>query len=222
MLHIDPAQWFDLPFRCPECGARLVGCALEWYERTGEITDGGLEVECVNEDPADPDAFRHRFWQSDWQPILTAAANWVADHVRVKVDGHHEFAEIGAGRRYTIDNPAKYDKIDCSHSYHGGDGSTMDEIGTEHSAMVQSTHHSDGEQAVPTWPSWTVDKASEETGYHPEWIRELCRQRKIEFERVGRMYLIKVSSLMQYIEELDADDKRTGPWRKGADGTRVE
>lgn len=87
----------------------------------------------------------------------------------------------------------------------------MNAAGTESVAVVQSSHHATGERTVPTWPSWTVREAARETGYHPEYIRRLCRQDRIEHTRAGNVLLIKISSLMRYMEGLDPADGRTGP-----------
>jgi len=77
--------------------------------------------------------------------------------------------------------------------------------------MVQSPHRRMGGRTVPESPSWSVEEAARETGYHPEYIRRLCRDGKIESTKVGMAYLIKIESLRSYIANLDTSDGRTGP-----------
>jgi excisionase family DNA binding protein len=65
-------------------------------------------------------------------------------------------------------------------------------------------------QTVPEWPSWSIEEASEQTGYNREYLRRLIRRGQIEAVKVGPAYLIRVSSLQAYIENLDRTDGRTG------------
>lgn len=87
----------------------------------------------------------------------------------------------------------------------------MVQTGAEKGVMVQYGHRETEERIVPTWPSWTIKQAAEETGYHPEYLRRLCRLGKIEYARAGNVYLIRSKSLLEYIEQLDRSDGRTGP-----------
>ena len=64
---------------------------------------------------------------------------------------------------------------------------------------------------MPEWPSWSIKEASEQTGYHVEYLRQLIRDGKVEAERVGRVFLVRISSLEAYMESLDKTDARTGP-----------
>jgi excisionase family DNA binding protein len=64
---------------------------------------------------------------------------------------------------------------------------------------------------MPSWPSYSIAEAAEKTGYHPEYLRELIRNEKIEAVKIGQMWLIKVESLEAYIEEM----KRSGDYRAG-------
>lgn len=65
---------------------------------------------------------------------------------------------------------------------------------------------------MPAWASWSIKEASEKTGYHPEYIRQLASSGKIEAEKLGQMWLIRIDSLKRYIEEAQgADDGRYGP-----------
>ena len=58
----------------------------------------------------------------------------------------------------------------------------------------------------------TVREASEETGYNPEYLRRLIRQRKIEAELIGQVYFIKPDSLRFYVEKMvRRDDARAEP-----------
>ena len=63
---------------------------------------------------------------------------------------------------------------------------------------------------VPEWPSWSIQEAADQTGYHPEYLRRLIRQGKVEAVKIGPSYLIKVESLRTYIDSLDCTDGRTG------------
>jgi excisionase family DNA binding protein len=85
-------------------------------------------------------------------------------------------------------------------------------IGELKAFMVQSL--AEGEY-MPEWASISIKEASEQTGYNEEYLRRLCRNKKLEYARVGLTYLLKVESLNKYLEEMEAaDDARTGPRRK--------
>ena len=62
-------------------------------------------------------------------------------------------------------------------------------------------------------PGWlSVKDASKTTGYHPEHIRRLIRQRVIQALVVGSMYFINLGSLRKYLEEgKRTNDGRFGP-----------
>lgn len=65
---------------------------------------------------------------------------------------------------------------------------------------------------LPKWKSWTVAEASQETGYNPEYIRRLIRNEDVEAVKVGNVWLIKIDSLMDYINAAtQLDDGRYGP-----------
>ena len=82
--------------------------------------------------------------------------------------------------------------------------------------MIQSPPHQVGRVTMPQWPSVTVKQAAEQTGYNAEYIRRLVRQGRIEAELLGTVYLIKVSSLQAYVDEMKArDNARAGPKEKG-------
>ena len=91
----------------------------------------------------------------------------------------------------------------------------MIETGATGTTMLQCPPRRGG--TVPEWASWSIEEAAEETGYHPEYLRRLCRKEKVEAVRVGNAYLIRVSSLQTYIKALDPTDPRTGA-RRARDG----
>lgn len=56
---------------CPECGSQL-GCeAMQWETVTGRPSKGALNVDCLG----DPEC-EHRYWQSDWQPVVDKIESW--------------------------------------------------------------------------------------------------------------------------------------------------
>lgn len=57
---------------CPECGGKLFAEAIDHIIESGAPTTGGLNVGCI----ADDDVMMHRYWQSDWQPVVDAVAKW--------------------------------------------------------------------------------------------------------------------------------------------------
>jgi excisionase family DNA binding protein len=63
---------------------------------------------------------------------------------------------------------------------------------------------------MPPWPSWTIREATEQTGYHPEYLRRLIGNGSINAEKVGTVWLIEIRSLNEYIARLDPNDARTG------------
>lgn len=91
----------------------------------------------------------------------------------------------------------------------------MHATGVNPGTVVQSINHHKEIDRVPDWPSWGIEEAAAETGYNAEYIRRLCREGKIEYERIGRTYLIKQQSLREYIERLPGEDARYGPRRQG-------
>jgi excisionase family DNA binding protein len=48
----------------------------------------------------------------------------------------------------------------------------------------------------------TVRQAAQESGYSQEYIRQLCREGKLEYDRVGTAYLINPDSLKGYVEAM--------------------
>jgi excisionase family DNA binding protein len=62
------------------------------------------------------------------------------------------------------------------------------------------------------WSS--VSEAAEITGYHPEHLRRLIRQGKLQAVRKGTMFWLdrkELSSFMQEAQESKAVDQRHGP-----------
>lgn len=79
-------------------------------------------------------------------------------------------------------------------------------------SMIKSRQPYRGNGYMPDWPSWSIREASQKTGYHPEYLRQLIDQGKIEAEKVGHMWLIKIESLNGYIKEAkESGDARFGP-----------
>jgi len=81
-----------------------------------------------------------------------------------------------------------------------------------HLHMVQSKHPIERVPRMPEWKAASIQEAAEKTGYHPEYLRQLCRDKRIEFVRVGRVYLVKWESLQAYIrKQQESGDGRGGP-----------
>jgi len=60
----------------------------------------------------------------------------------------------------------------------------------------------------PNWP--TVRELSAEIGYHPEHIRRLIRQGKIEATKVGLLWFVNPDSMAAYVERV-RHTERGGP-----------
>jgi hypothetical protein len=61
----------------------------------------------------------------------------------------------------------------------------------------------------------TIADAAKISGYHPERIRELARERRIVSRKWGQAYQISRESLLQYIDDaIKGKDKRFGPKNK--------
>lgn len=56
---------------CPECGGELTARSMAWDEKTGRPIGSAIQVDCVK----DPNG-RHRWHQSDWQPVLDTIRKW--------------------------------------------------------------------------------------------------------------------------------------------------
>ncbi len=58
----------------------------------------------------------------------------------------------------------------------------------------------------------TTTQAAELSGYHPERIRELIRDKKIEARKFGTVWQVSQSSLVTYLKTAEqTGDKRWGP-----------
>jgi excisionase family DNA binding protein len=78
--------------------------------------------------------------------------------------------------------------------------------------MLQSTHFHLTGKGMPDWASITVQEASERFGYSEQYLRRLCREKKVENVKIGQVFLIRLSSLEQYAKDAkDAGDSRYGP-----------
>jgi excisionase family DNA binding protein len=58
----------------------------------------------------------------------------------------------------------------------------------------------------------TVQAAAEMTGYNPQYLRRILRTEKLESIKIGQVWLIKLDSLEQYLQQSNQTvDKRFGP-----------
>lgn len=60
----------------------------------------------------------------------------------------------------------------------------------------------------------SITEAAELTGYHPEYLRQLVRDGKIQVSRKGPMFWVDRQSLLVYLrqsEKAGKKDKRHGP-----------
>ncbi len=71
------------------------------------------------------------------------------------------------------------------------------------------------DRAQVTMPEWiSVKEAAEISGYHPDYVRRLVRQGKLEAERKGPMYWIDRASLEAYLEEMRRLGTQRFNWRR--------
>ena len=82
LAQVDPAELVQVPFKCPECGARLLVEIDEWETDTGMVTEAGFHAQCPNESFEDRETW-HRHYQGEWQPTITAIYRWLSQNVRV-------------------------------------------------------------------------------------------------------------------------------------------
>ena len=77
---------------CPECGSKLYAQCEAWVSDTGQPCRDGVSVSCYREEAAideweqdqdigeDDDRsyyeVAHRWFQSDWQPVIDAVCKW--------------------------------------------------------------------------------------------------------------------------------------------------
>jgi excisionase family DNA binding protein len=58
----------------------------------------------------------------------------------------------------------------------------------------------------------TVTEAARLSGYHPEYLREMIRNRKIKARKFGPLWQVNRSSLLEFLKEAEkSGDKRRGP-----------
>ena len=57
----------------------------------------------------------------------------------------------------------------------------------------------------------TTFEASRISGYHPEYIRQLIREKKILGRKWGLSWQVSHQSLREYVEKLEAVGDRRGP-----------
>lgn len=57
---------------CPECQSELYARCYAWHEDNGRPLASGVEVTCI----ADDETMEHRYFQSDWQPIIDTVRGW--------------------------------------------------------------------------------------------------------------------------------------------------
>lgn len=60
---------------CPECCGTLRVTSESWDPDTGVPIAVGIAVDCI-EDEKDIEADEHRWWQSDWQPVIDVVRKW--------------------------------------------------------------------------------------------------------------------------------------------------
>jgi excisionase family DNA binding protein len=61
----------------------------------------------------------------------------------------------------------------------------------------------------------TVHEAAELSGYNPEYLRRLMRDKKIEYRRFSFIYQVHRESLLEYLKKAGSTtDKRYSPKRK--------
>ncbi|MEW6405975.1 MAG: helix-turn-helix domain-containing protein [Chloroflexota bacterium] len=57
----------------------------------------------------------------------------------------------------------------------------------------------------------TAKEAAELSGYHPERIRELIREGKIDARKFGSVWAVKRESLITYMRQMQRQGERRGP-----------
>lgn len=57
----------------------------------------------------------------------------------------------------------------------------------------------------------TTSDAAEKSGYHPEYVRELIRNGKIEGRKFGIVWQVNRQSLLAYLESMEQKGERRGP-----------
>lgn len=57
----------------------------------------------------------------------------------------------------------------------------------------------------------TTVQAAKLANYHPERVRELAREGKVEARKFGIVWQISRQSLLTYLEEMEAKGEKRGP-----------
>lgn len=57
----------------------------------------------------------------------------------------------------------------------------------------------------------SVAEAANFSGYHPERIRELIREKKIEAQKFATVWQVDKSSLLKYLEKMKEEGNKRGP-----------
>ncbi len=57
----------------------------------------------------------------------------------------------------------------------------------------------------------TTAQAAQLTGFHPDYIRKLMQQGKIEGKKWGREWQVSRASLLKYVKQVEKLGKRRGP-----------
>ena len=58
----------------------------------------------------------------------------------------------------------------------------------------------------------SISAATKTTGYNAQYLRRLLRNDKLQGEKIGQIWLIKLSSLQEYLQQVElASDQRFGP-----------
>lgn len=77
----EPVKLSPVLGTCPECGGALYIEVTAWETETGIPIEEHIEVDCENDDVEDDDA-RHRWWQSEWMPVIDKVRAWGMKHIR--------------------------------------------------------------------------------------------------------------------------------------------
>jgi excisionase family DNA binding protein len=60
----------------------------------------------------------------------------------------------------------------------------------------------------------TVEQAAKQSGYNEQYIRRLCRDGKLVFDRIGGSYLIDPDSLKEYTGKMKSLGTDKYNWRR--------
>ncbi len=61
---------------------------------------------------------------------------------------------------------------------------------------------------------WTIQEASEATGYNEAYLRRLCRNGKIEAVQRGNTWFVKIRSLRVYRKTMQKDVRGGARWKE--------